>query len=130
MALTKYIPTTRLSGDKVVLRTNQLARIISRQTGVSAGALSAALKILGNGIVDALANGYDFQWQGIGTFETRELKPRTRYHRMKGERYMSQPSVVVHFKKAPSLNETVRRRASARLDKLDTNPTVKPVEKR
>lgn len=125
MALTKYVPTTRVNGEKIVLRNNQFARFLSRRTGLSQRALSRAVKLIGDGILQVLAEGYDFQWLGLGTFETRELKPRKRYHRMKGEVYVSRPSVIVHFHKSPSLNDSVRNLAIQRLDALLAEPTVK-----
>lgn len=127
MAFTKYIPTTRVSGEKILLRNNQLARFISKRNGVSAKAISQALILLGEGITDALAAGFDFQWKGMGTFETRELVPRIRYHRAKKEKYMSAPSVIVHFHKSPGLNNIVRDKASALLNDVVENPAVNPV---
>jgi nucleoid DNA-binding protein len=116
--------------EKIVLQSNQFARWLSKRTGVSNKAISSAINIIGKGILDALANGYSFQWRQIGTFEMREQKPRVRYHRKHKERYMAAPSVVVHFKKAPKLNETVRRKAAQVVDDMVKKPTAKVTGKR
>lgn len=130
MSFTKHIPQTRIHKEKVTLRNRQLARFISRRKGVSSEAVSQALKIIGEGIVEALAEGFDFQWFGIGTFETRVLKPRVRYNRVKRERYMSNESMIVHFRKSPGLTPTVRDMSIARLNQIVDTPAVKPLERR
>jgi hypothetical protein len=43
---------------------------------------------------------------------------------------MAAPSVVVHFKKAPKLNETVRRKAAQVVDDMVKKPTAKVTGKR
>lgn len=130
MNTTQYKPVTRIHKEKVVLANGQFARWLSRRTGASHTALSTALQLIGNGIVDALAEGYQFQWLRLGTFETRELEPRMRYNRVKKAKYMSRPSTIVHFRKAQGLNDTVRARAAKAMQDQIMNPTAKPAERK
>lgn len=129
MALTKYIPVSRFPKEKIVLRNNQFARWMSKRNGVSHAALSKAIQLITSGLLEALANGYNINLAGLGRFETREMPPRVRYHRLHGERYISQPSTVVHFRKSDILTKRVRELAAANLEDMVKTPAVKPITK-
>jgi nucleoid DNA-binding protein len=129
MSLSKYVPTTRVSSEKLVLRNSQFARWLSKRTGASHTAVAKAIQIISKGIVEALANGYDVNLYGLGVFETRELKPRLRYHRLKKTTYMSEPSTIVHFRKSEYLTKRVRQLAAAQLEAMLDNSHVTPIKK-
>lgn len=125
-----YKPVTRILPGKVTLSNIQFARWVSKRYGVSSVAMSRATRLLIEGMIDALAEGYSVQLKGLGKFEARELAPRMRFNRTQGVRYLSKPSVILHFKKSEKLNDTLRTRAKEKLDALSSNPTVVPSEKR
>jgi nucleoid DNA-binding protein len=125
MALGKDIILSRLIPEKIVLENAGFTKFVARRTGVSAAALSTAHRLLTQGLVEALAEGYAVRWWGVGTFECREMPPRKRYHRLKKHVYMSPPTTLVHFKKTETLNQKVRDMAKARLEKALTNPLAK-----
>lgn len=129
MTFEKYTPKTRVPSEKIVLRNGQFSRWLSKRTGVSAAALAKALQLISAGMLEALADGYSVALNGVGVFETRELKTRLRYHRLNRTTYMSAPSTVVHFRKSENLTKKVRELAAATLDNIQTTPTVKPVGK-
>jgi nucleoid DNA-binding protein len=127
MTSVKYVPTTRKSAEKIVMRNGQFVRWLARRSGVSHQALSSALMLLSKGIIEALANGFDVGIIGLGVFETRELQPRKRYQRLTKSYYISKPSVIVHFKKAYGLSYRVRAMAEAQLSKTMNTATVHPM---
>jgi nucleoid DNA-binding protein len=127
MSLSKYTPTTRVLEEKVTLQNGQFSKLLAKKHGVSAAALAKALQLISAGLVEALAEGYDVSIKGIGVFQTRELKPRVRYHRLKKTRYLSNPSTIVHFRKSEQLTKRVRSLAAAQVEKLLEVPHVPPV---
>lgn len=129
MPIVPYIPRNRVSNEKIVLRNGQFARWLSKRTGVSQKALAKAMELITNGIVEALADGYSVNFNRLGVFEAREMKPRLRYHYKEGTTYMSEPATVVHFRKSELLTSRVRELAASNLDNISTTPTVKPVGK-
>lgn len=124
MALGKEIIISRLTPEKIVMENQQFARWLARRKGVSAKALSTAINLLSDGIVEAMAEGYAVRVWRLGTFECREVKPRRRYHRIKKEIYTSPATTIVHFKKSENINERVRNMSKARLDKMLSTPSV------
>lgn len=125
MALAKTIYKSRVTKERITLTNLAFARWLSRRKGVSSAALSSALKLIGEGIKEGMAEGYAIRILGIGTFEMRELPARNRYHRKERKLYLSPPSVVAHFKKSEFLTANIRKISKDRLDEMATTPTVK-----
>ena len=126
MPFSRYEPTTRIPSERTVLRNNQFARYVSKRTGVSSQALTKAIQLLSNGIIEALGDGFEVSLIGIGTFEVRELKPRKRFHRIEKRMYISEPSMIVHFKKSEQLTKRVRQAAEGNLESMATKTTINP----
>jgi nucleoid DNA-binding protein len=127
MSYTEYNPTTRVSSEKLIIQNGQFAKLLAKKTGVSQGALSKAINLISTGLIEALAEGYAVNLKGLGVFETRELKPRVRYHRIDKVRYTSKPSTIVHFRKSETLNRRVRALAAAQVERLHDSPHIPPV---
>lgn len=126
MPVDKYKPACDLAPEQITLKNKQFARFVSRRKGVSAAALSSAMRILTEGLVEALAEGYNIQWVGLGTFQVRQMKSRMRYHRITRQVYMAPPFTMLHFKKSKLLAKTVKDNARARIAALSQKPTLPP----
>lgn len=120
----KYIPKGDLAPEQVLLKNKQFARFVSRRKGVSAKALSSAIRILTEGLVEALGEGYNVQLMGLGTFEVRQMRSRKRYHRITRQVYMAPPFLMMHFKKSKLLAKTVKDTARARVAALSQKSTL------
>lgn len=113
--------------EQILLQNKQFARFVSRRKGVSAVALSSAIRLLSEGVVEAMAEGYDVQLRGLGTFQVRMMKSRMRWHRITRQTYMAPPFAMVHFKKSPKLCKQVKAIAKARIAALSSTTTIPPV---
>lgn len=126
MPLGPSVVGSRNSSEQIVLESQNFARFVARRKGVSAKALSTAIRLLSEGLVEAMSEGYAVRLYRLGLFEVRELPPRNRYHRLKRENYISPATTVVRFKKSENLNKRVRSMSKERLDKMEAEPTIRP----
>jgi len=124
LANTVYKRKSEVAPEQITIHNNQFARFVSRRKGVSASALSTAIRLLSEGVVEAMAEGYNVQLFKLGTFEIRKMPPRMRYHRITKQTYMAEPFHMVHFKKSPTLIKQVRKISKERLAVMLDKPTL------
>ena len=125
----KYKPVTSPPPERITLSGEEFAKWVAKRSNVSTAALKSATMLLINGIIDALAEGYDVKLFLLGTFELRRVAPQRRYHRLKKTMYVAPPRQRVHFNKSKTLNQRVVAKANARLEALASKASVPKVTK-
>lgn len=110
--------------EQITIRNKQFAKFVSRRKGVSARAMSSAVRLLTEGVLEAMGEGYNVQLIGLGTWEVRLMPARMRYHRITKVTYMAEPFYMAYFKKSPTLIKTVREISKARIQGLTVKATM------
>jgi nucleoid DNA-binding protein len=127
----RYITPAGIAPEQIKMTAKQFARFVSRRKGVSSVALMSAITLITDGIIEALSEGFDVNFRGLGEFQVRLYGPRIRCLRFTREKYMAPPFTQVHFLRAKKLRETVKKVANQRIADLCQTPTLPVVgEKR
>lgn len=110
--------TSRVIPNRVALTSKPLARFIAQRCGCSAAAAYEALRLIRDGIKQALVEGYTVHWEGAFVVEVRELEPRSRYCLTTKTRQHYASSSRVHVRVSEAFTRDVKDRAAERLKAL------------
>ncbi len=104
-----YKPVARRTEKAVTLFPHQLAKFIAVQHEgkVKTKVIVAAMDLLRDGIIEALAQGFNVSWPGLLSAEVRVVKERERWDGLKKAYFSSPASVRVHIKTSPNLTQKV-----------------------
>jgi hypothetical protein len=119
-----YKPVARRTEKAVTLPPFQLSRFIANLNGgkVKPKLIMAAMDLLRDGIIAALAQGYKVSWPGLVYFDVRVLPPRNRWDGLAKAWYMSKPSVRVHVGTSASLTQKVVDKSEEFAAQQEINP--------
>ena len=121
---------SRVIPEPVRLGRLQFIRFVSQRSGTSQQALHQAMKILADGIKQALAEGYEVIWDGVCVFNVREVKERTRFNPQTHVKVMQAATCRVHIRASASLTRDMLRKSAERVAKFSKEHPVKDVVKK
>lgn len=121
----KVMIKSRVIPEAVKLSHSQFIRFVSQRSGTSQAALLQAMKILKDGIKQALSEGHSVVWDGMCVFDVREIKERARYNPQKGKTEMQVAGCRVHIRSSNTLTRDVKRKTQERLENFAKNHPIK-----
>ena len=92
------------------LTKKQLIEYLADQSDLTQTIAKRLLEALTAAVHDGLANGHDFTLPGIGKLSVRNRAPRTGRNPQTGEPVLIEARLVVAFKPAKTLAESVNRK--------------------
>lgn len=119
-----YKPISRRTEKAVTLPPFQLSRFISNLNGgkVRPKVIVAAIEMLREGIIAALAQGYRVSLPGLIYMEVRVLPERRRWNGLSKEWYMAPEAVRVHVGTSSTLTQRVVDKSEEFAAQQEINP--------